>query len=863
MATYSYGKLTVPVTADTRGMADDIKRGATSAGTEAAHGISGAMSSGLHAIGGLGMAVGKSVATGIAGATVAATAFGVEAFKSAARAGEMDATLQALAKTNGMTADELRKVVGAVKSQGIELGVAQDLTAQFVRSQLDLSKASDLARVAQDAAVISGQNSTDVLSQLVHGITTQNTQVLRNAGVTVNATKAQDEYAATLGKTRKDLTEAEKAQATLNAVLLEGGKVAGAYEAAMEEPGKVLRSFKRIVDDIKVSVGEGLLQAFGPLILQAYQLAKALSAALEPGGALYPLFDALSVAVIKLVAPLVSIVEKWTAWLKALKPEQMQSIVKIIERFGPVLLAAAAGITALVAPSILTQIPVLGGLLKNLLGPVQMLGTGLVKMGGSALAAVPGLGSMGSAAGLLPAAMNPVGAVIIGIVAAIATLMVASKDFREGVLAMGQALWTGLQPALSSVWSLLKTFGLALWEIIKAIGDALGPALKNLAPLLEQIGKLFGSNLAGGAEGAEGAMSGLLPAITGVIKVIGFLLDITTKVLVPIIEVPLKLAVLAQSALNVVNPLKLLGQAVEWLIGIAQKLWHWITGNSPGLIPAFHELAGVAGQVAGAIGGVVAAGFGKALSAVQSATGGMVDAARGAWSKMTSEAQSAGSSMVEGLKAGLSAAKSMGGWIGSNVTGPVVGFIKSGFGVFSPSTITITIGGEVVAGLQKGLAKAREMGGWINQNVAGPVMGAIKQGLDAAAMTPIGQQMISGLQQGLSAASQMGGWLQSNVAGPILGGLKSAFGIGSPSWITRGYGEDMVEGLEEGLAGASHIEMPAVGAPLGGFGDLGGLGAAGAGGATINVYPSAGMDEQQLAALVSRELAWATAGGLA
>jgi hypothetical protein len=358
-----------------------------------------------------------------------------------------------------------------------------------------------------------------------------------------------------------------------------------------------------------------------------------------------------------------------------------------------------------------------------------------------------------------------------------------------------------------------------------------------------------------------------VPAITGVIKVIGFLLDITTKVLVPIIEIPLKLAVLASTALQVVNPIKLVGQAVEWLIGIAEKLWHWITGNSPGLIPAFHELAGVAGQVAGAMGGVVAAGFGKAVSAVQSATSSMVDVARGAWSRMASEAQSAGSSMVEGLKAGLSAAKSMGGWIGSNVTGPVMGFIKSGFGVFSPSTLTITVGADVIAGLQKGLEAAKQMGGWIQANVAGPVLDKIRSGLDAAAMTPIGQQMISGLQQGLEAAQGLGGWLQSNVAGPILGGLKSAFGIGSPSRYTMPFGEGLMEGVEVGMAkAADHLEVPGVpglGSPLA-AGDLGtaGLGAGGRG-ATINVYPSAQMDERELAALVNRELSWATAGGVA
>jgi len=866
MASYSYGALTIRVSADTKQLSVDISQAASAAGQDAAGKIGSSMTNGLKAAGGLAKSLGTSVATGLTVATGAATAFGIESFKSAARVGEMDASLRALAKANGLSYQAMQDSVTAIRKQGIEAGVAQDLVAQFARNNLDLGKSTDLARVAQDAAVISGRNSTEVLADLTHGITTQNSQVLRNAGLNVQAGQAIDQYAKSVGKSVKDLTDAERSQAVLNAVLVSGKTVAGAYAEAMTEPGKVLRSFKRVTDDIKVSIGQDLVQAFGPVILSAYDMAKAFSAAVAPGGVLNPIIIAIAQAVEALAVPLSNVIERWTAWIANLKPEQIQGVVKILEKFGPAILAGAAALSVLVAPQLLSGIPVLGGVLKNLLGPIQMVGGGLVKMGGSAVAAIPGLGSMGSAAGLLPAAMNPVGAAVVGVVAAIAALMISSKDFREGVLAMGQALWTGLKPALSSVWELVKTFGLALWEIIKAIGDALGPALKNLAPLLQQIAALFGQNLSGGAEGATSSMGALVPAITGVIKVIGFLLDITTKVLVPILEVPIKLAAMASAALQVVQPLKLLGAAVEWLIGIAEKLWHWITGNSPGLIPAFQQLGQVAGQIAGAIGGVVAAGFGKALSAVQGATSGMVDAARGAWSKMTSEAQSAGSSMVEGLKAGLSAAKSMGGWIGSNVTGPVMGFIKSGFGVFSPSTMTITVGSEVVAGLKKGLEAAKQMGGWLQANMTGPVLDKIRSGLDAAAMTPIGQQMIGGLQQGLQAASQMGGWLQSNVAGPILGGLKSAFGIGSPSRYTMPFGVGLMEGVEVGMAkAADHLEVPAVpglAAPL--AGDLGaaGLGAGGAG-ATINVYPSAQMDEKQLAALVNRELAWATAGGVA
>jgi hypothetical protein len=816
VASYSYGKLTIPVTADTRSLASDIRRDATSAGQQAASGISGSMNSGLRAASGILGGVAKAATTAIGGASIAATGFGISAFKTAARVGEMDASLRALAKANNLSYDAMQQSVSAVRKQGIEAGVAQTLVAQFARNQLDLSKSTDLARVAQDAAVISGRNSTEVLDDLVHGITTQNSMVLRNAGLNVQAGQAMSAYAKSVGKTTAELTDAERSQAVLNAVLESGKTVAGAYAEAMTEPGKVLRSFPRIVDDIKLSVGQGLVQALGPAIIGAYDLAKALSAAVAPGGALAPIFAAIGEAVAKLMVPVNNMITSWAKWIEGLKPEQIERITDSIKRFGPAALAAAGAMGVLTGGSILGKIPILGSAISGLTGPIGTATSGIVKLGGSALAAVPGLGSMGSAAGLLPAAMNPVGAAVVGIVAAIGLMFAASKDFRTGVLAMGSALWDGLKPALSSVWTLLKTFGSALWEIVKAVGDALGPALKNLAPLLSQIGQLFGQNMAGGADGASSSLGAIVPVITGVIRVIGFLLDITTRVLVPIIEIPLKLAVLASKALAVVHPLKLMGQAIEWLTGVVQKLWHWITGNSPGLIPAFGLLGQVAGQVAGAMAGVVAEKFGQMVSAVSSATKQIGSVAAAGWRGLESGARTAGSSMVEGLKAGLGAAKSLGGWIGSNVTGPVVGFLKSGLGVSSPSTITIHIGADVIAGLQQGLAKAKELGGW--------VMG--------------------------------------NVVNPIIGTLKSAFKIGSPSKVTKGLGEDVAEGWAIGLAAlgeAFTLPSPLAG---NGLGNLGGLGAGGQG-STINVYPSAGMDERDLAAAVSRELAWAAAGGVA
>jgi hypothetical protein len=899
VASYTYGKLTIPVTADTSGLKQDITGAATGAGQQAATGISGSMTSGLRAVGGLGVAVGKSVATGLAGATVAATGFGVEAFRTAARAGEMDASLRALAKANNLSYEAMQQTVQAVRKQGIETGTAQTLVAQFARNNLDLAKSTDLARVAQDAAVISGRNSTEVLDDLVHGITTQNSMVLRNAGLNVQAGKAVDEYAKSIGKTTKELTDAERSQAVLNAVLESGKTVAGAYAEAMTEPGKVLRSFPRIIDDIKLSVGQGLVQAFGPLILQLYDMAKALSAAVAPGGALAPMFEAIGVAVQRLVSPLLGIVTSWSKWIENLRPEQVERIVELIKRFGPAILAAAGAITVLVGGNIMGQIPVLGGLIRNLTGPMGMVAGAAKNMGGSMLAAIPGIKGTGAAAALLPAAMNPVGLAIAGVVAAFAAMTIASKDFREGAIALGKGLLDFLIPILKGLWEgQIKPLALAIWEVVKAVGDALGPVLKELSKLLKPLGELFGQAAGGGAgeggaSGLTSALNVLVPVLVGAIKVIGFLLEVVVKVIVPIAEMAIKLLTWVQAITAVLNPIKLLGTAIEWLIGIVSKLWHWITGNSPGLIPAFGLLGQAASAVAGLLGGAVSAAFSGLVSVVSSATSAIGGHVRDTWSSMqgvitgamgqiqsavssgfssmVSTARSAGASMIDGLKSGLSAAKSMGGWIGSNVTGPVTGFIKSGLGIGSPSTITITFGGDMVEGLKEGLERAKQLGGWISANVTGPVVGWLKSGLGIGSPSSItitfGAEIIEGLKVGLDKARELGSWIKDNVCGPILGSIKGFFGIGSHSKLMASIGEDMVGGLEDGLAGAQGIDLGTalgVPSPLAGGGLAAGVGAMGAGpGATINVYPSAGMDEQQLAAMVSRELAWATAGGIA
>jgi len=171
-----------------------------------------------------------------------------------------------LSRAYQLSADQLNKTVEAIKKKGITTQVSLGLTAQFARYELDMSKATDLARVSQDAAVLSMENSSENLDGLLYGIITYNQRILRTHGVNVDLSKSFEEEARTLGITSDEMNEAQKVAATLNAVLREGKRIAGTYEAAMDAAGKRLRSLDRYWEEARNNLGKAYLPALNSVV---------------------------------------------------------------------------------------------------------------------------------------------------------------------------------------------------------------------------------------------------------------------------------------------------------------------------------------------------------------------------------------------------------------------------------------------------------------------------------------------------------------------------------------------------------------------------------------------------------------------
>ena len=83
-----------------------------------------------------------------AGAVGAATiAFGVKSFMAAARVQELDVAMQAVGWSTGKTYEALQQTAQAIKSQGIEMEIAQKATLKFAQNNLDLAKEIGRAHV--------------------------------------------------------------------------------------------------------------------------------------------------------------------------------------------------------------------------------------------------------------------------------------------------------------------------------------------------------------------------------------------------------------------------------------------------------------------------------------------------------------------------------------------------------------------------------------------------------------------------------------------------------------------------------------------------------------------------------------------
>jgi hypothetical protein len=308
------------------------------------------------------------LAVGLASSTaaIALIGFGVKSFRAAAQVEELDIALQAIGKSSRYGYAQLAETVEQIREVGITAAAANRTVIKLAQSNVDLADAQKLASIAQDLSVTASVNAADALQSLTFAITTGQTRMLRQIGITAGATEAYSMYARSIGKSAKDLTMAERRQAVLNLIIKEGAKVNGAFALAMKSPSKALKEMSDLTNNLQVSVGQKLLASFSAVIMATYELYRRFTLAANGTGTFNKFLTAMEKVFTKLSDPIAKIATGLGNFIDKVDKSKVSvnQIADAFEKALPVVAAFTAFVGVKAGKEIFQALPIFQGLFK-------------------------------------------------------------------------------------------------------------------------------------------------------------------------------------------------------------------------------------------------------------------------------------------------------------------------------------------------------------------------------------------------------------------------------------------------------------------------------------------------------------------
>ena len=159
-------------------------------------------------------------ATVAANTYAAATAF--KALSDAMNFTNMIAGLDALGAASGKSLGGLSKRVSDLTNGAVSMQDAMKIVAQTSSAGISSRDIERLTVVAKNASLALGLSMPDALSRLSRGVVKLEPELLDELGLFTKIGPATEAYARSLGKTTASLTDFEKRQAFLNAIVKEG-----------------------------------------------------------------------------------------------------------------------------------------------------------------------------------------------------------------------------------------------------------------------------------------------------------------------------------------------------------------------------------------------------------------------------------------------------------------------------------------------------------------------------------------------------------------------------------------------------------------------------------------------------------------
>ena len=212
---------------------------------------------------------------------------------AAARFDEQEQAFTNLAASHGANAKSIIANLKALSGQTVSTAAVIESAGNAMLLGIPAERMAGMMEIARASAKVTGQTVQEAFNDIATGIGRQSPMILDNLGITVKLGKAYDGYAASLGKSSKQLTDAEKKQAFLNAVMRSGREIVDRVGKSNLSAAQAQAMFVAKMEDFKIVAGKVIITITAALSGVAFAISKVFAQTLKTAATAFGKLDQL------------------------------------------------------------------------------------------------------------------------------------------------------------------------------------------------------------------------------------------------------------------------------------------------------------------------------------------------------------------------------------------------------------------------------------------------------------------------------------------------------------------------------------------------------------------------------------------
>jgi len=203
-------------------------------------------------------------------AGAAATVFALQqAFSALNRAAQVENIIrgtQTLAAKVGENGTQILRTLQDITQGQISLGEVAEKTNLALSTGFNTKQIQELGNISTKVSIALGRNLSDAFERLTRGAAKLEPELLDELGIFTKLDPATRKYAKEIGKAASDLTEFERRQAFVNAIIEEGNRKFSEIDTSVPSAQKSLNRLSATLQDLGHNIGLLLAEELTPLI---------------------------------------------------------------------------------------------------------------------------------------------------------------------------------------------------------------------------------------------------------------------------------------------------------------------------------------------------------------------------------------------------------------------------------------------------------------------------------------------------------------------------------------------------------------------------------------------------------------------